>query len=231
MPTPRCSQPIRRWWTSPPTRPGSPRPRRSSRTSISCCRSTRRSRTGGHARAQPVWLMLPANWEFRWMQHATRTPWYPVRRIFRQSQRGDWSGVVDAHRRPAAALRRESITNVPDGDDDRVVAGRPPHDAPTGLTQTLETRHGVLQVQTGDDPSVDALERDGTWLPRSRSPPSCRCCNRCRGGRARQRHRGSRGRARAAARTVFAPPRRGSGSRAASRSRSRTSPRIVSAVA
>lgn len=116
---------------------------------------------------KPVWLMLPAHWEFRWMERATRTPWYPATRLFRQSDAGDWHDVVE---RVAAQLLRcveERITNVPDGDPTESWPVEGPDDAPRGLTTTLETRHGVLQVQKGGDPSVDALERDGTWLPRA----------------------------------------------------------------
>jgi tetratricopeptide (TPR) repeat protein len=44
----------------------------------------------------PTWIILsePADW--RWMQLRTDSPWYPNVRLFRQSKRGDWSGVMNA---------------------------------------------------------------------------------------------------------------------------------------
>jgi hypothetical protein len=83
---------------------------------------------------KPVWLMLPAHWEFRWMERATRTPWYPAARLFRQSHAGDWGGVVE---RVTAQLLRcveEEITNVPDGDATESWPLEGPDDAPPGLT-------------------------------------------------------------------------------------------------
>lgn len=45
----------------------------------------------------PCWVMLPA-WrnDWRWLRDRDDTPWYGRTRLFRQAQRGDWSGVVRA---------------------------------------------------------------------------------------------------------------------------------------
>jgi len=57
------------------------------------------------ALGKPCWVMLPhymADW--RWMTVREDSPWYPSLRLFRQSVRGDWVGVVN---RIAQALQAE----------------------------------------------------------------------------------------------------------------------------
>ena len=48
-----------------------------------------------------VWLMLPFEASWRWMQGRDDSPWYPHMKLFRQTRPGDWDGVI---RRVAAAL-------------------------------------------------------------------------------------------------------------------------------
>jgi signal peptidase I len=43
----------------------------------------------------PVWLMLSAKADWRWMENRSDSPWYPSMRLFRQEKAGDWAGVVD----------------------------------------------------------------------------------------------------------------------------------------
>lgn len=48
----------------------------------------------------PCWVMLPAyRPDWRWLQGRSDSPWYPgALRLFRQTQRQDWAGVVEALR-------------------------------------------------------------------------------------------------------------------------------------
>lgn len=46
------------------------------------------------AMGAPVWLLLSAQPDWRWLQVRADTPWYPKMRIFRQERLGDWRGVV-----------------------------------------------------------------------------------------------------------------------------------------
>jgi tetratricopeptide (TPR) repeat protein len=55
------------------------------------------------ALGRPVWLMLGAAPDFRWLLTREDSPWYPGLRIFRQTTRGDWAPVVGA---VCAALAR-----------------------------------------------------------------------------------------------------------------------------
>ncbi len=45
---------------------------------------------------KPFWLLNRFQSEWRWQRHRTDSPWYPTARLFNQSSRGDWAGVVDA---------------------------------------------------------------------------------------------------------------------------------------
>ena len=48
--------------------------------------------TGGLGR--PVWTLIPSNPSFQWLRDRTDSPWYPTMRLFRQSRKGDWEGVI-----------------------------------------------------------------------------------------------------------------------------------------
>ena len=43
----------------------------------------------------PVWLLLPYEADWRWMNDREDSPWYPSMRIFRQSKPGEWGDVLD----------------------------------------------------------------------------------------------------------------------------------------
>jgi hypothetical protein len=47
------------------------------------------------ALGRPVWILLPATADWRWMLHRNDTPWYPSARLFRQHVPGDWRGVAE----------------------------------------------------------------------------------------------------------------------------------------
>jgi Tfp pilus assembly protein PilF len=47
------------------------------------------------ALGKPVWVLLPANPDWRWLLERRDSPWYPSARLFRQSRLGDWRGVVE----------------------------------------------------------------------------------------------------------------------------------------
>lgn len=40
----------------------------------------------------PVWVVLPAHSDWRWLKNRTDSPWYPTMRLFRQ-EKGDWQKV------------------------------------------------------------------------------------------------------------------------------------------
>ncbi|HYG91054.1 MAG TPA: glycosyltransferase family 9 protein [Azospirillum sp.] len=46
------------------------------------------------ALARPVWTLLSADPDWRWMRGRTDSPWYPTMRLFRQPVLGDWTTVI-----------------------------------------------------------------------------------------------------------------------------------------
>ncbi|MGI8745838.1 MAG: tetratricopeptide repeat protein [Bryobacteraceae bacterium] len=43
---------------------------------------------------KPVWILLPFAADWRWLMERTDSPWYPSARLFRQTRRKDWAGVL-----------------------------------------------------------------------------------------------------------------------------------------
>jgi tetratricopeptide (TPR) repeat protein len=57
------------------------------------------------ALGKAVWVLLPANSDWRWLEKRSDSPWYPTARLFRQAVLGDWTPVMAS---VVAALRGES---------------------------------------------------------------------------------------------------------------------------
>jgi tetratricopeptide (TPR) repeat protein len=56
------------------------------------------------AMGKPVWILLPAIGDWRWMVEREDSPWYPSARLFRQPHIGDWGSVISRVGRELAAL-------------------------------------------------------------------------------------------------------------------------------
>ncbi len=56
------------------------------------------------ALGKPVWTLLPAAGEWRWLLARNDSPWYPTMRLFRQSAPGDWNSVMTAVARELRTL-------------------------------------------------------------------------------------------------------------------------------
>ena len=58
------------------------------------------------ALGRPVWTMLAFAADWRWMLDREDSPWYPTMRLFRQTTRGDWAGVIERVRGALSILAR-----------------------------------------------------------------------------------------------------------------------------
>jgi len=72
------------------------------------------------ALAKPVWVLVPFACDWRWLTEREDSPWYPTARVFRQTEAGDWAGVLE---RVAEALEemsrraRHAVARQEGGDD------------------------------------------------------------------------------------------------------------------
>lgn len=46
------------------------------------------------ALGKETWILLPEPADWRWQLTRSDTPWYPLTKLFRQQQRGDWTSVI-----------------------------------------------------------------------------------------------------------------------------------------
>ena len=60
------------------------------------------------ALAVPVWTLLPYECDWRWMLHRDDSPWYPTMRLFRQSEPGNWSAVIERVMQALTSLHSRS---------------------------------------------------------------------------------------------------------------------------
>jgi hypothetical protein len=58
------------------------------------------------ALGKPLWLLLPWQSDWRWMQQTSTTPWYPTAQLWRQSSPNNWPELIA---RIAAALSSASV--------------------------------------------------------------------------------------------------------------------------
>jgi tetratricopeptide (TPR) repeat protein len=56
------------------------------------------------ALGKPVWVLLSAVSDWRWLEHRTDSPWYPTARLFRQRTLGDWAPVFAEVKAELSAL-------------------------------------------------------------------------------------------------------------------------------
>ena len=62
------------------------------------------------ALGKPVWLLNRFDSCWRWFLHRDDTPWYPTMRVFRQTSRGDWAGVIERAGQALTALAGKGLS-------------------------------------------------------------------------------------------------------------------------
>jgi len=65
------------------------------------------------AMEKPLWILLPHLADWRWMEQVETTPWYPTAWLARQSEPGDWRGVVKRVMEELDGFRRDEAFRQP----------------------------------------------------------------------------------------------------------------------
>lgn len=73
---------------------------------ISVCTST--AHLAG-ALGCPVWILLAASADWRWLQDREDSPWYPAARLFRQTKLHDWDHLLQNVAQDLASLERQKL--------------------------------------------------------------------------------------------------------------------------
>lgn len=61
----------------------------------------------------PVWTPVPYRMDWRWMNDAERSIWYPTMRLFRQDRQWDWSGPMARIARDLARVAEAKASGLP----------------------------------------------------------------------------------------------------------------------
>ncbi len=127
------------------------------------------------ALGKPVWVMVAQPADFRWLEGRDDSPWYPTLRLFRQSQRDDWTDVVARVKAALEERVREGAPAAPvktSAGVKSVTSASLPWTSPAqlkvghrpGMSAVAETRMGILQYLP-DEPIVgDSIGWYGEYL-------------------------------------------------------------------
>jgi tetratricopeptide (TPR) repeat protein len=112
------------------------------------------------ALGKPVWILVPANGEWRWLEKRADSPWYPSARLFRQSALGDWQSAIDAMR-DALAEQAKPVRKVRAGSVGALAAD--------GITEPAQKtpQPRTRKVRAG---STVALAAEGIVEPAQKTP-------------------------------------------------------------
>jgi hypothetical protein len=127
------------------------------------------------ALGKPVWVLLPAAADFRWLRNRDDSPWYPTMRLFRQRQSGQWDEVVSrVEQELRLALQSWQSANLldallPSKTMTTAYAPAVPPDSErpadvSGLSRVVETRYGIMQYLPRQEDIARSLELYGEWL-------------------------------------------------------------------
>jgi hypothetical protein len=64
------------------------------------------------ALGRPLWVLLCANADWRWLRSGETSPWYPTARLFRQSVLGDWTEPIAQVAEGLRSLRGTVVREV-----------------------------------------------------------------------------------------------------------------------
>ncbi len=122
------------------------------------------------ALGRPVWVALKKDADWRWLRDRDDSPWYPTMRLFRQKQRGDWSGVftemAERLASPAQDRTAQRLIAIPGGAGELIdkitileIKSRriADDDKARNVRKELELLEQSLKSAALDHPRLDAL--------------------------------------------------------------------------
>lgn len=119
------------------------------------------------ALGRPVWVLLPAVGDFRWMKDSDRSAWYPTMRLFWQRNLGDWTDVVAHVTEQLLAVVQTGVGAMPDAGPpkslphhDPEIEGRP------DIAEVLETYYGIVQYFPDESELARCLREYGEYRQR-----------------------------------------------------------------
>ena len=123
------------------------------------------------ALGKPVWVMIARSCDWRWLEGRDDSPWYPTARLFRQTRRGEWEGVIDRVKEALERRVRSGEIDIPLHAEARDAVILPLAASPStspgcrpGFSAATETRVGILEYFPDDAPIGAAIGWYGEWL-------------------------------------------------------------------
>ncbi len=114
-----------------------------------------------------IWLLLPANPDYRWMLERTSSPWYPSAQLWRQPKLGDWRSVIHAM---GCELARQTVAFYPNTSANQLAKRQHEPDgqvtSPMALSdpqRLIHGRHGWFVYNRHDHYVGQALEAYGEY--------------------------------------------------------------------
>ncbi len=104
---------------------------------------------------KPTWVLLPFSPDWRWLLGRDDSPWYPSVRLFRQSRRGDWEGVVCDVAQALAVLPKKTTVNEPDA----VIAPAAEQAQPPCIDADTETDRALKLHRAGELSQAETIYR------------------------------------------------------------------------
>jgi tetratricopeptide (TPR) repeat protein len=105
------------------------------------------------ALGRPVWLLLKAQPEWRWLSDRVDTPWYPTMRLYRQNREDP---IDEARWRAPVERLAADLARLVDGDRSRLFDRAPPPPVPRRAKVPIETRFAAALAAHRADRRIEA---------------------------------------------------------------------------
>jgi Flp pilus assembly protein TadD/SAM-dependent methyltransferase len=131
------------------------------------------------AMGKPVWVLVPAASDWRWLKERTDSPWYPTMRLFRQEKLREWGGVL-----ASVQVELEVLAGAQVREDSRKVEAAP--SSAIEPVRVASTKAAQCKVCGGTSPlfgvvdlNKSCAEAKGLKLPLAGCPVYYQRCREC----------------------------------------------------